>query len=109
MKTAESKQTLFDTTLVQRGSSATTFSEITDFVETMEARPLDKLLGDLKGLARLSGTKFELARLVLRRRVKELANVEREQLRMFVEEVAAEVGEEEAERIRSVFVQRGVA
>jgi hypothetical protein len=100
---------LLNTTLVLQGSHATTFSEMEDFAENVETRPLDKLLGDLNGLVRLPDTKFELARLVLRRRLRELADVEREQLRLFAEEVASEADAEAAERIRSVFVQRARA
>ena len=98
-----------DTTLVLKGAHATTFSEMEDFADNVETRPLDKLLGDLNGLVRLSDLKFELARLVLRRRLRELDDVEREQLRIFAEEVASGADAEAAERIRSVFVQRGRA
>jgi hypothetical protein len=99
----------FDTTLVLQGTQATTFSDMEDFADHVETRPLDKLLGDLNGLARLPDLKFELARLVLRRRVRELDPVEREQLRLFAEEIAAGADREVAERIRSVFVQRALA
>lgn len=99
----------FDTTLVRRAENATTFTDMADFVDNVEARPLDKLLGDLNGLVRLPDTKFELARLVLRRRLRELDEVEREQLRIFAEEVAGRAEAEAAERIRSVFVQRARA
>ncbi len=95
-----------DTTLTLQGSHAQTFREMEDFADHVENRPLDKLLGDLNGLVRLPDTKFELARLVMRRRLRELAEVEREQLRLFAEEVAAGADAEAAERIRSVFVQR---
>ncbi|HEV2722310.1 MAG TPA: hypothetical protein VG323_19985 [Thermoanaerobaculia bacterium] len=98
-----------DTTLTLQGVQAQTFREMEDFAEHVETRPLDKLLGDLNGLVRLPDTKFELARLVLRRRLRELAEVEREQLRLFAEEVAAMADAEAAERIRSVFVQRAKA
>ena len=99
----------FDTTLVRRAESATTFTDMEDFVGDVEARPLDKLLGDLNGLVRLPDTKFELARLVMRRRLRELDEVEREQLRIFAEEVAERAEAEAADRIRSVFVQRARA
>ena len=99
----------FNTTLVLKGTQATTYTDMEDFAGDVETRPLDKLLGDLNGLARLPDTKFELARLVMRRRVRELADVEREQLRLFAEEVAAQADAESAERIRSVFVQRAKA
>ena len=98
-----------DTTLVLKGAHATTFSEMEDFADNVETRPLDKLLGDLNGLVRLPDLKFELARLVLRRRLRELDDVEREQLRIFAEEVACGADAEAAERIRSVFVQRARA
>jgi hypothetical protein len=100
---------LLNTTLVLKGAHATTFREMEDFADNVETRPLDKLLGDLNGLVRLPDTKFELARLVLRRRVRELGEVEREQLRVFAEEVASGADAEAAERIRSVFVQRAKA
>jgi hypothetical protein len=100
---------LLDTTLVLKGAQATTFRDMEDFADHIETRPLDKLLGDLNGLVRLPDTKFELARLVLRRRLRELADVEREQLRIFAEEVATRADAEAAERIRSVFVQRAKA
>ncbi|HEY6136621.1 MAG TPA: hypothetical protein VI670_02540 [Thermoanaerobaculia bacterium] len=100
---------LLDTTLVLKGAHATTFHDMEDFAENIETRPLDKLLGDLNGLVRLPDTKFELARLVLRRRLRELGEVELEQLRVFAEEVASGVEAEAAERIRSVFVQRAKA
>jgi hypothetical protein len=100
---------LLNTTLVLKGAHATTFRDMEDFADNIENRPLDKLLGDLNGLVRLPDTKFELARLVLRRRVRELGEVEREQLRVFAEEVASGADPEAAERIRSVFVQRAKA
>ena len=100
---------LLDTTLVLKGAHATTFNEMEDFAENVETRPLDKLLGDLNGLVRLPDTKFELARLVLRRRLRELGDVEREQLRLFAEDVASGADGEAGERIRSVFVQRAKA
>jgi len=100
---------LLNTTLVLKGAQATTFRDMEDFADNIESRPLDKLLGDLNGLVRLPDTKFELARLVLRRRLRELGDVEREQLRLFAEEVAAAADAEAAERIRSVFVQRAKA
>jgi hypothetical protein len=100
---------LLDTTLVLKGAHATTFRDMEDFADNIESRPLDKLLGDLNGLVRLPDTKFELARLVLRRRLRELGDVQREQLRLFAEEVASAADAEAAERIRSVFVQRARA
>jgi hypothetical protein len=93
----------FDTTLVRSGVHATTISELSQFVTAMEARPLDRLLEDLPGFARFSNSKFDLARAVLSRRTRELAPVERAQLRIHAEEVAAGTNVEVAERIRSLF------
>lgn len=95
--------TNFDTTLVRHGVQATTMSEMQTFANSITDRPLDKLLGDLPGLAKLSEMKFILARQVLRRRVRELPEVEREQLRLFAEEVASKADDWAAERIRRIF------
>ena len=93
----------FDTTLIRSGIQATTISELTRFVAVIEQRPLDRLLNDLPGFARFSNSKFDLARSVLRRRVRELVPVEREQLRIHAEEVAARTEPDVAERIRALF------
>ena len=93
----------FDSTLVRSGIHATTISELSRFVATMEQRPLDRLLEELPALATLSNSKFDLARSVLRRRARDLAPVEREQLQMLAQEVAGRVDEEVAERIRALF------
>ena len=93
----------FDTTLVRSGIQATTISELSRFVAKMEVRPLDRLLNDLPGFALFSNSKFDLARAVLRRRVRDLAPVEREQLRMHAEEVAARAQPDVGERIRALF------
>lgn len=92
-----------DTTLVRRGVSAATFREMEDFVETIEQRPLDKLLSDLPGLAELSSTKFSLARQIIRRRARTLDHVDYEQLRVIAFEIADDAGEGVGERIRSLF------
>jgi hypothetical protein len=93
----------FESTLIRRGLQATTISEMTRFVSTIEDRPLDKLLVDLPGFALLSETKFSLARAVLRRRVRDLDEVDRRQLRVFAMEIASETEPEVAERIRTLF------
>ena len=93
----------FDTTLVRSGIQATTISELTRFVAKMETRPLDRLLNDLPGFAMFSNSKFDLARSVLRRRVRDLAPGEREQLRIHAEEVATRTDAEVAQRIRTLF------
>jgi hypothetical protein len=92
-----------DSTLIRRGASAQTFNELEEFVETIEGRPLDKLLTDLPGIAGLSGAKFDLARQVVRRRVNHLETVERDQLRVLADEVASTSPEDVGERIRGIF------
>ncbi|HEX6086704.1 MAG TPA: hypothetical protein VF266_19390 [Thermoanaerobaculia bacterium] len=93
----------FDSTLIRRGVSAATLSDMADFVETIQQRPLDKLLGELPGLAALSQTKFSLARQVIRRRAKSLERPDYEQLRVVAFEIADDAGHEVGERIRSLF------
>ena len=93
----------FDSTLIRRGVSATTMSEMQLFVDTIHHRPLDKLLSDLPGLAKLSDMKFILARQVLRRRLAELRDIEREQLRLLADEVASTCSVWIANRIRRIF------
>ena len=92
-----------DSTLIRRGTHASTFGEITEFVAAIETRPLDKLLTDLPGIAGLSGAKFDLARQVVRRRVHHLVAVEREQLVVLANEVASNAPDDVAERIRGIF------
>jgi hypothetical protein len=93
----------FDSTLIRRGLQATTISEMTRFVATMEERPLDKLLSDLPGFAHFSETKFSLARAVFRRRFKELSEIDRAQLRIFAMEIADHADRDVADRIRGLF------
>lgn len=93
----------FDTTLIRSGIQATTISELTRFVNTIETRPLDRLLSELPGFALFSNSKFDLARSVVRRRTKELPPVEREQMRIFAEEVASRTDDDVAMRIRTIF------
>lgn len=92
-----------DSTLIRRGMSAKSIREMEAFVDTLTERPLDRLLADLPEMSKLSETKFLLARQVLRRRIRELADVEREQLRLFAEEIAGGAGETTAARIRWIF------
>jgi hypothetical protein len=92
-----------DSTLIRRGVRASTFNEMAEFVETIDVRPLDKLIADLPGIAGLSGAKFDLARQVVRRRANHLISVEREQLRTMAEEVASNAPDDVAERIRGIF------
>ena len=98
-----STATDFDSTLIRRGTQATTISELSQFVATIEERPLDRLLDELPSLAQMTNSKFDLARAVLRRRARDLAPVEREQLQLHAEEVAARNKDDVAVRIRSLF------
>lgn len=92
-----------DSTLIRRGVSAATFSDMADFVDRIQNRPLDKLLAELPALAELSTTKFSLARQALRRRARSLQRADYEQLRLMAFEVADDAGAEVGERIRSLF------
>lgn len=83
--------------------SAATLSEITEFAESLEHRPLDKLLAELPAVAALSRAKFDLARQVIRRRARQLSAVDVDQLRAFALEIAADSGGEVGQRIRSLF------
>jgi len=93
----------FDSTLIRRAVKAATFNEMAEFAVSVETRPLDKLLADLPGIASLSEMKFSLARQVLRRRARELSPVDREQLRVLAEEIAAAAPALVASRIRAIF------
>src|SRR5215218_879147 len=93
----------FDSTLIRRGVSAATFNEMAEFAATVENRPLDKLLAELPGIAALSEMKFSLARQVIRRRARELAPIDREQLRVFAAEIADAAPAIVATRIRQLF------
>jgi hypothetical protein len=92
-----------ESTLIRSGIQATTITELSQFVATMEKRPLDRLLDELPSLAQMTNSKFDLARAVLRRRARDLAPVEREQLRLHADEVAERTDDDVALRIRSVF------
>ena len=94
-----------DTTLVRRGTTAATFGDINAFVDEIRERPLDKLIGDLAGLARLSETKYALTRQIVRQRLRALPEVEREQLCIFADEIVRAAAPEDVERIRNIFVQ----
>jgi len=93
----------FDSTLVRRGVRATTIADMRGFVAGLMDRPLDKLLCDLPGLALLSETKFMLAQQVLRRRLQNLPEVEREQLRILARTVATEASAWAGDRILRLF------
>jgi len=94
----------FDSTLIRRGVRAATFPEMAQFAETIEDRPLDKLLTELPALASLSELKFTLARQVIRRRSRTLSEVDREQLEVLACEIAETTPSELAQRIRGIFL-----
>jgi hypothetical protein len=100
---AEAEAIDFDTTLLRRGLKAATFSEMAEFAEAVERRPLDKLLSELPGIAMLSEMKFNLARQVIRRRAKFLGTMHYEQLRTLAEEIADGSPALVAARIRDLF------
>ncbi|HEX2834794.1 MAG TPA: hypothetical protein VHW00_17405 [Thermoanaerobaculia bacterium] len=92
-----------DSTLIRRGVNAATFTDMAEFVETIERRPLDKLLHELPALATLSEMKFSLARQVIRRRARALTEIDREQLRVLACELADQTNAQVGERIRGIF------
>jgi len=92
-----------DSTLIRRGFHAATFTDMAEFVDTLEHRTLDKLLAELPGLASLSEMKFSLARQVIRRRARTLTRVDREQLRLLAYEVADRADGEVRDKIRAMF------
>lgn len=92
-----------DSTLIRRGSQAATLSEMVEFVTTIEQRPIGRLLEELPGIASLSEQKFNLARKVIRRRLRGLIDVEREQLRILADEVATTADTRTADRIQAIF------
>lgn len=93
-----------DSTLIRRGSEATTFGQMADFASRIERRPLEQLMGELPGLAQLSEMKFRLARQVIRRRSRELEPAGRDELRAFAEQIAASAPALVARRIREIFI-----
>lgn len=92
-----------DSTLIRRGTEATTFGQMADFADRMERRPLEQLVAELPGLAQLSDMKFRLARQVVRRRARALEATAREQLRAAAESIAASAPPAVAARIRELF------
>ena len=94
----------FDSTLIRRGRNALSMSEMVQFVETLEARPLIKLLEELPELAQLSEAKFTLAMKTLRRRFRGQAMVDQLQLRITANEIAETIRDVEASRrVRALF------
>jgi hypothetical protein len=91
-----------DSTIVRRGSSARTFSDMADFAAMIQHRPLERLFADFRDLTELSDTKFSLVRSVLRRRLRALPQNERESLRLATR--AAYAGDDDIlERLGGIF------
>ena len=93
----------FDSTLIRRGTRASTYSDMAEFAQILESRPLDRLLTELPAIMGLSETKFLLARAVIRRRARSLSETDREQLSALSLEVAEGEGAQVRNRIRAVF------
>lgn len=93
-----------DSTLIRRGRSAVTISELAAFVKTLEERPVSTLLEELPGIARLSDTKFSLALTTLRRRFRGETPADQIQLRETAREIAGGIPDcYVADRIREIF------
>ena len=104
-RAVEERTDPFDSTLIRRGKNALSVSEMVAFVDTLEARPLIKLLEELPELARLSEAKFTLATKTLRRRFRGESIVDQMQLRIMANEVAQTIQDgEAAARVRALFV-----
>jgi hypothetical protein len=81
-----------------------TYSDMVAFAESVEVRPLGKILEDLPGIASLSDSKFRIASTVLRRRFQLESPIEQIQLRVIADEIASAVEDRTvANRIRDVF------
>lgn len=101
----EERTDSFDSTLIRRGRSALSVSEMVAFVDMLEGRPLLKLLEELPELARLSEAKFALATRTLRRRFGSESVVDQMQLRIVANDVAQTIEDgETAARVRGLFV-----
>ena len=101
----EERTDSLDSTLIRRGRSALSVSEMVAFVDMLEARPLIKLLEELPELARLSEAKFALATKTLRRRFRGESVVDQIQLRIVANEVAQAIEDgDTAARVRGLFV-----
>ena len=93
-----------DSTLLRRGRNALSFTQMAEFAETVEGRPLARLLEELPGIASLSTPKFHLAAKVLQRRLRGESPLDQAQLRLFAEEIAGGVDDDDvARRIREMF------
>ena len=91
-----------DSTVIRHGLRAMTFSDMAGFAELIEQRTLDRLLVDIHGFALLSDAKFNLAKSILRRRLRALPPLEREQFQSFACE-ACEGDEGALDRVAGIF------
>jgi len=95
---------VLDSTLIRRGRSALSVSEMVAFVDMLETRPLIKVLEELPELARLSEAKFTLATKTLRRRFRGESVIDQIQLRIVANEVAQTIDDSgTAARVRALF------
>src|ERR1051325_243514 len=93
-----------DSTLIRRGRSAVTFTEMRGFVKTLEERPVFTLLEELPAIARLSDTKFSLALSTLRPRLPGGTPADQLQLRATAHDIAGGIADHSiADRIREIF------
>jgi hypothetical protein len=93
-----------DSTLIRHGKNAMTYTDMVAFAESVETRPISKLLEELPGIASLSDSKFRIASTVLRRRFQLESPIEQIQLRVIADEIASAVEDRNvANRIRDVF------
>ena len=96
---------MLDSTLIRRGRSALSVSEMVAYVDMLEARPLLKLLEELPELAQLSEAKFALATKTLRRRFRGESLVDQIQLRIVANDLAQTIDDAEtAARVRGLFI-----
>jgi hypothetical protein len=94
----------FDSTLIRRAKHVDTVQEFAEFADTLERRPITKLLGELPALAKISKNQFLLATRVIRRRYFQQPTGEQFELQSVGLEIAAEVLDADTSaQIRSVF------
>ena len=94
----------FDSTLIRRAKHVETVKEFAEFADTLERRPITKLLTELPALAKISLSEFMMATRVIRRRYAEQPTAEQFELQSVGLEIAAEVLDADTSaRIRSVF------
>lgn len=93
-----------DTTLIRRGREAVTFSEMASFVRDLEQCPVARLLEDIPALAIFPDAKFNLAKMILRRRFRGEIPVDQLQLQSILREMADGIDDVAvADRVRTLF------